>query len=167
MRVASLSLSLSLLATAALSGCAGARWSVVDSRPLIAVHVAPAELHGAVDGELVAQRRATFIGDLRAHGYQVLDAPTPGVPTLTMKVDGTLIDDAKLHAPDDARHHIYNDLHYQFVAYQVHLDVVDAAGHIVVCGSASADQDPQKAMATLATRLVRDVPAAKSSVASR
>lgn len=159
--------SLSLLALVVGSGCAGSRWSVVDSRPLVAVTVAPAELHGPVDRVLVAQRRATMIGELRAHGYTVLEAATPGVPTLTMKIDGTLIDDSQLHAPDDARHGIYNTLRYQFVAYQVHLDLVDAGGHVVVCGSASSNQDPAGAVAELTAHLVRDVPAAASTFAAR
>ena len=159
--------SLSFFCLVAASGCAGTRWSVVDARPLVAISLAPAELHGPVDAELVAERRATMVGELRAHGYQVLDARAPGVPTLTMKVDGTLVDDSKLHAPDDPRHHIYNDLHYQFVAYAVHLDVVDGTGHIVVCGSATANQDPASAIAELTARLVRDVPPAASTYAAR
>lgn len=159
--------SLSLFALAAVSGCASARWSVVDARPLPAVVVAPVELHGPVDRVLVGQRRATMIGALRAHGYQVLEAPTAGMPTLTMKVEGTLLDDSKMHAPDDARHHIFNDLTYAFVVYSVHVDILDGNGHIVVCGSASSDADPAGALARLTERLVRDVPPAASTVASR
>jgi hypothetical protein len=159
--------SLSLFVVIAGSGCASSRWSVVDARPLVAVTVAPAEVHGPVDRVLVEQRRATMIGELRAHGYQVLETAAPGVPTLTMKVDGTLIEDSQLHAPDDVRHGIYNDLHYQFVAYKVHLDLVDAAGHVVVCGTASSNQDLANAVAELTARLVRDVPAAATTIATR
>ncbi|MCU1278509.1 MAG: hypothetical protein JWM53_2055 [bacterium] len=159
--------SLSLFVVIAGSGCAGSRWSVVDSRPLLAVTVAPAELQGPVDRMLVAQRRATMIGELRARGYQVLDHAVAGVPTLTMKIEGTLIEDSQLHAPDDPRHHIINDLHYQFIAYKVHLDVVDSGGHVVVCGSASSNQDPAGAVAELTAHLVRDVPAAAATFAAR
>ena len=159
--------SLSLLVIVAGSGCAGSRWSVVDARPLVAVTVAPAELHGPVDRLLVAQRRGAMLGELRARGYQVLEAAAAGVPTLTVKFEGTLVDDSQLHAPDDARHGIRNDLHYQFVSYQVHLDVVDASGRIVVCGSASSNQDPEGAVAELTARLVHDVPAAAATYAAR
>jgi hypothetical protein len=158
---------LSLVAVFSASGCAATRWSVVDARPLMAITVAPVEMHGAVDVVLVEQRRATMIGDLRAHGYQVLDFASPGVPTLTMKVEGTLIDDSKLHAPDDSRHHIINDLHYQFVEYAVHVDLVDGGGRTVVCGRASANNDPATAVADLTARLERDVPAAPSTYATR
>lgn len=158
---------LSLFSLVAGSGCAGSRWSVVDSRPLLAVTVAPAELHGPVDRMLVAQRRAAMIGELRAHGYQVLEQAVAGVPTLTMKIDGTLIDDSQLHAPDDARHGIINDLHYQFIAYKVHLDLVDASGHVAVCGSASSNQDPEGAVAELTAHLVRDIPAGAATIATR
>jgi hypothetical protein len=158
--------SLSLFALAAASGCAGTRWSVVDSRPLAVLAVAPAELHGPVDRVLIAQRRATMIGELRAHGYQIVAAPAAGAATLTMKIEGTMIRDSQLHAPDDARHGIFNDLHYQFVVYAVHLDVVDDTGHIVVCGSASANGDPATAVAELTARLERDVPAAAPASAS-
>ncbi|MGZ3429938.1 MAG: hypothetical protein ACXVCV_24980 [Polyangia bacterium] len=151
----------------AASGCAGTRWSVVEARPLMAIAVAPAELGGRVDKLLVAQRRAAMIGQLRARGYQVLDKAPPGVPTLTMKVDGRIVDDSQLHAPDDPRHNIYNDLHYQFVAYTVHLDVVDGGGHIVACGSASSNMDPATAVAELTAHLVHDLPAAPSTYAAR
>lgn len=157
----------SLFALATASGCAATSWSVVDAHPLMAVTVAPAEIGGPVDRVLVAQRRATMIGELRAHGYQVLEAPAAGVPTLTMKVEGTLVDDSKLHAPDDARHRIFNDLHYSFVTYAVHLDVVDGGGRTVACGRASSDGDPATAVAALTSRLLRDVPAASSTFASR
>lgn len=158
---------LSFLALVAASGCAGTRWSVVDARPLVAITVAPAEIHGPVDSLLVAQRRGTLIGELRAHGYQVLDAAAPGVPTLKMKVEGNVVTDAQLHAPDDARHHIFNDLHYQFVAYTVHLDVVDGGGRVLVCGSATSNADPATAVAELTAHLVHDVPAAASTYAAR
>jgi hypothetical protein len=158
---------LSLFALVAASGCAGARWSVVDARPLVAITVAPAEIHGPVDAELVAQRRGTLIGELRAHGYQVLDAAAPGVPMLKLAVSGSVVTDAQLHAPDDPRHRIFNDLHYAFVAYTVHLDVVDGAGRVMVCGSASSNHDPATAVAELTARLVRDVPAAGSTYAAR
>jgi hypothetical protein len=167
MRLSSLSLSVSLFGLVFVSGCAGTRWSVVDSRPLVAVTVAPAEIHGPVDRVLVAQRRASMIGELKARGYQVLEDKTPGVPTLTMKVDGKLIDDSQMHAADDPNHGIYNTLRYQFVAYEVHLDLVDAGGHVVVCGSASSNQDPEGAVAELTANLVRDIPAAASSYAAR
>lgn len=163
MRVASLS----LFALIAASGCAGSRWSVVDSRPLLAVAVAPAELHGPVDAALVDARRAAMIGELRANGYQVLESATPGVATLTMKIEGTLVSDEQMHAPDDSRHHIFNDLHYAFVDYKVHIDVIDAGGHIVVCGSASADRDPEGAFHELTAHLVHDVPPAASTFAAR
>ena len=78
-----------------------------------------------------------------------------------------MFDDSKLHAPDDPRHQIFNDLHYQFVDYHVHLDVVDAAGRVVVCGTASADRDPESAMNELTARLVRDVPPAAATFARR
>ena len=159
------SLSLSLLSLVA--GCAGTRWSVVDARPLLAVAVAPAEVQGPVDRVLVAQRRGTLIGELRAHGYQVLETAAPGVPTLTMKIEGTLVDDSKFHAPDDPRHHIYNDLHYSFVEYRVHVDIVDAGGRVVVCGSASSNADPAAAVAELTANLVRDVPPVSSTYATR
>jgi hypothetical protein len=165
MRVASLSLS--LFALVFVSGCAGARWSVTDHRPLMAVTVAPAEIHGTVDGALVARRRAAMIGELRAHGYQVLEAAAAGVPSLTLKVQGRLVDDAQLHAPDDVAHGIRNDLRYQFVAYEIHLDLVDAAGRVVVCGSASSNQDPEGALGELTARLLRDVPAAATTYAAR
>jgi hypothetical protein len=159
--------SLSLFVIIAASGCASSRWSVVDARPLVAVTMAPAEIHGPVDRVLVAQRRATMVGELRARGYQVLDQPAAGVPTLTMKIEGTLFDDSQFHAPDDTRHRIVNDLHYQFIAYKVHVDIVDAAGHIIVCGSASSNEDPAQAVAELTARLVRDVPAATTTLAAR
>jgi hypothetical protein len=149
------------------SGCASARWSVVDARPLVAVTVAPIEVHGPVDRVLVAQRRAAMIGELRARGYQVLEAPAPGVPTLTMKVDGTIVDDWQMHAPDDPPHGIYNTLRYRFVAYKIRLDLVDAGGRVVVCGSASSNQDPAAAVAELTALLVRDVPAAATGYAAR
>ena len=78
-----------------------------------------------------------------------------------------LVDDSQLHAPDDPRHHIFNDLHYQFVAYTVHLDVVDGAGRIVACGSATSNADPEGAVAELTARLVRDMPAAAAAYAAR
>ena len=159
--------SLSLLSIVAASGCAGARWSVVDSRPLAAITVAPAEVQGPVDIALVASRRAEMINALRARGYAVLEKASPGVPSMTMKVKGELIDDSRLHAPDDPRHHIINDLHYQFVAYDVHVDVVNAAGNILACGSARAEQDPARAMTTLRTLLERDVPPATATLATR
>ena len=158
---------LSLFALVAASGCAGARWSVVDARPLVAVAVAPAEIHGPVDKLLVARRRAALIGELRAHGYQIADAAAPGVPTLALKVDGRIVDASQLHAPDDPRHNIYNDLRYQFIAYTVHLDVGDGNGHLVACGSASANVDPATAVAALTARLVHDLPAAPSTYAVR
>ena len=161
------SLLLTLLCTLAASGCAGTHWSVVDSRPLMAVTVAPAELHGPLDRTLVTARRYQMIDELRAHGYQVLEAAAPGVPTLTMKIEGALITDSALHAPDDPRHNIYNDLHYAFVDYKVHIDLVDAGGRIVVCGSASSDHDPEGALTTLTAHLVRDVPSAASTLATR
>ena len=46
------SLSLSLFAVVAASGCAGARWTVADSHPVVAVAVAPAELHGAASAKV-------------------------------------------------------------------------------------------------------------------
>lgn len=160
--------SLSLLSLAAIgSGCAGARWSVVDSHPLLAVTVAPAELHGPVDRALVGKRRNTMIGELRARGYQVLETAAPGVPTLTMKIDGKLIDDSQLHAPDDPRHGVYNTLRYQFVAYSVRLDLVDGGGHVMASGSASSNQDPEGAVAELIAHLVRDVPVTSSTYAAR
>jgi len=157
--------SLFLVMTA--SGCAATRWSVVDARPLVAVNVAPVELRGAVDRVLVAQRRAAMIGELRAHGYQVLETPAPGVPTLTMKVEGTIVDDSKLHAPDDPRHHIFNDLHYWFVEYAVRFDLVDGSGRVVASGSASASGDPATAVAALTSRFERDLPAAPPAFAAR
>ena len=158
---------LSLSVLVAMSGCASSRWSFVATRPLAAITVAPAEMHGPVDRVIVAQRRATLIGVLRARGYRVLDNPAPGVPTLTIRFEGKMIDDSQLHAPDDARHGIYNDLHYQFVAYRVQLDVVDGSGHPVASGSASSDQDPEGAVTELTALLVRDVPAASANLAIR
>ncbi len=158
---------LSLLSLVAASGCAGTRWSVVDARPLVAVSVAAVETRGPVDRTLVAERHQGLVNELRAHGYAVLDQPAPGVPTLTMKVAGELVDDSRLHAPDDPRHHIYNDLHYQFVAYDVHVDVTNAFGKIVVCGSAKSNQDPAGAVDELVARLVHDVPPATGSLAAR
>jgi hypothetical protein len=159
--------SLSLLALVSASGCAATRWAVADTSPLYAVTVAPAEVQGPVDRVLVAKRRAVFIGELRAHGYQVLETPAAGVPLLTMTFAGALVDDAKLHAPDDPRHHIYNDLHYQFVAYTVELALVDATGHLVVRGVASSNVDPGAAVAELTANLVRDVPAVAATYATR
>jgi hypothetical protein len=159
--------SLSLFALVAVTGCAGTRWAVADSSPLLAVTVAPAEVQGPVDRVLVAKRRATLIAELRAHGYQVLETPAAGVPLLTLTFDGAIVDDSKLHAADDPRHHIYNDLHYQFVAYTVQLNLVDATGHVVVRGTASSDADPRAAVAELTANLVRDVPAVASTYATR
>lgn len=159
--------SLALFALVAVSGCAGTRWSVVDSHPLVAVRFAPAELHGPVDALLVAHGRAAMAEELRARGYQVLDVAAPGVPTLTMKIDGALVDDSQMHAPDDARHNMFNDLHYRFIDYKVHIDVVDAGGHILVCGSASAPRDPESAMNELTAHFVRDIPPAGARLAAR
>jgi hypothetical protein len=163
MRVASLS----LLSLVAASGCAGARWSVVDARPLQAITVGPAEVDGPVDVALVQRRRSEMIAALRARGYAVLADQAPGVPSLTMTVKGELVDDSRLHAPDDRSHHIYNDLHYQFVAYDVHVDVVNAAGKILACGNAQASQDPARAMTTLTALIARDVPPATATLAAR
>lgn len=160
-------LPLSLFALVAVSGCAGARWSVVEARPLMAVAIAPAELVGPVDKLLIMQRRAAMISQLRARGYQVLDRAAPGIPILTMKVDGRIVDDSQFHAPDDLRHNIYNDLHYQFVVYTVHVDIVDGSGRIVACGSASSNMDPAPAVAELTAHLVRDLPAASATYAAR
>lgn len=160
-------LPLSFLSLAAASGCAGARWSVSDARPLVAISVAPTEVHGPVDVALVATRRAEMMKELRARGYAILEQAAPGVPQLKMKVQGELVDDSRLHAPDDPRHHIINDLHYQFVAYDVYVDVVNGAGKIIVCGSAQATQDPARAMTALTTLFVRDVPPATTTLAAR
>ncbi|HXU71858.1 MAG TPA: hypothetical protein VN947_21135 [Polyangia bacterium] len=159
--------SLALFTLVAVSGCAGTRWSVVDTHPLLAVRFAPAELHGTVDALLVEHGRAAMAEELRARGYQVLDAPSAGVPTLTMKIEGALVDDAQMHAPDDARHNMFNDLHYRFIDYKVHIDVVDAGGRILVCGSASAPRDPENAMNELTAHLVRDIPPATPRLAAR
>jgi hypothetical protein len=159
--------SFALLCAVVASGCAGARWSVADSTPILAVTMAPAELHGPVDRALVAQRRTAMIGELRAHGYQVLENSAPGVPLLAMTIEGTMIDDSQLHAPDDPRHHIYNDLHYRFVGYNVHIDVIDSGGHVIVCGRASADRDPAGAMSELVAHLLHDVPPAVATFAAR
>ena len=158
---------LSLIALVAVSGCAGTRWSVTGAHPLIAVAVPPAEVGGFVDAHLVAERRSVMIGELRARGYQVLGTAPAGVPTLRLKIEGRLVDDSLLHAPDDPRHNIYNDLHYRFVAYSVHLDVVDGGGRILACGHASSNGDPEAAVAELTARLVRDLPAAPSAYAAR
>jgi hypothetical protein len=159
--------SLSLLALVTASGCAGTSWAVADPSPLVAVTVAPAVVDGPVDHVLVAKRRASMIGELRAHGYHVLETAAAGVPLLTMTFQGALVDDSKLHAPDDPRHHIYNDLHYQFVEYMVRLDLVDATGHVVVHGTPTANGDPASAVAELTAHLVRDVPAVASTYATR
>ena len=161
--------SLSLLLLALAPACANTRWSVAAPRPIAAIAVAPAEIAGAANPKLVAQRRSALITALRARGYQVFDGAdaTDGVPQLTLKVGGSLIDDSQLHAPDDERHHIYNELHYQFVVYQVQLALSDAGGRVLAHGSAQADRDPQDALESLTARMVQDLPPPSRTIASR
>jgi hypothetical protein len=166
MRLASLSI-VALLAP----GCVSARWTVADRRPLQTVVVRPAEVAGDADPVLVAQRRAALIDSLRARGYDAVDGgeDTNGLPYLKLAIDGKRLTDDQLHAPDDARHHIYNDLHYQFVVYKVALTVVAADGKLVARGQAEADSDPAPAMRALALKLFEDVPpsAPRHAVAAR
>src|SRR5207253_1540949 len=93
---------------------------------------------------LVAARRAALVESLRARGYDTIDAgkDAPGVPRLLLDVDGRLVDDTMMHAPDDERRHIVNDLHYHFVIYHVGVTVIDGDGALVARGTAEADRDP-------------------------
>ncbi|MDB4966655.1 MAG: hypothetical protein JWN44_2344 [Myxococcales bacterium] len=161
MRFASFS-TVSLFAVVAASGCAGARWTVNDTRPVLALTVAPADVQGMANPKVVALERVALINELRAHGYVIVDedaAGTPGVARVALSFHGTEVSDAQMHAPDDSRHHIYNDLRYSFVAYKVKLDVTAADGRVVASGTGEANGDPSAVMKGLTHRLVTDVPA--------
>ena len=72
-----------------------------------------------------------------------------------------------MHAPDDRRHNMTNDLHYTFVVYHVEIELVDG-GNVVAMGSANSDVDPAPALRALSQRLFSDVPPrGGDSVASR
>jgi hypothetical protein len=163
-------LPLSLVAMLA-PGCVSARWTVTTPRALPMVAVDPAEVSGACDLKLVQTRRAALIESLRKRGYDVFenDDARP-MPHLSLAVKGTIIDDSQMHAPDDPRHHIVNDLHYQFVSYRVAVKVVGQDGAMLVEGSAVADRDPGPALRVLALKMFEDVPPtqpAQHSVAAR
>ena len=163
------SLSASLFVTALLaSGCAGARWSIASTRPVATVVVAPARVVGTCNPKVVVAQRNTLIANLRARGYDVVDGEgKPGLPRVQLTFAGKLIDDSMMHAPDDDRHHIYNDLHYVFTAYQVNLDLVDGNGQVVAHGLAESDGDPAKAVRALTARFVHDIPPVSAALASR
>ena len=159
------SLSLSLFAVVAASGCAGARWTVADSRPVIAVAVGPAETHGAADATVAAAQRQALIEALRVRGYSIVDdgdRALPGVARIALSFDGARVSDAQMHAPDDKRHNIYNDLSYSFVAYKVRLEIIGADGSKLAEGAGEANGDPSGVMKKLTERLVNDVPPSRT-----
>ena len=154
-------LPLSLVAMLA-PGCVSARWTVTAQRALPMVAVGPAEVSGACDLKLVQARREALIDSLRKRGYDVFENDdTRPMPHLTLAVKGTIVDDSQMHAPDDPRHHIVNDLHYQFVSYRVAVTVVDHDGAMLAQGSAEADRDPGPALRVLALKMFEDVPPAQ------
>jgi hypothetical protein len=151
-------LPLSLVAMLA-PGCVSARWTVTEQRALPMVAVGPAQVSGACDLKLVQTRREALIESLRKRGYEVFEGDdTRAMAHVTLTVKGTIIDDSQMHAPDDARHHIVNDLHYQFVSYRVAVTVVDHDGAMLAQGSAEADRDPGPALRVLALKMFEDTP---------
>ena len=159
------SLSLSFFAVVAASGCAGARWTVADTHPVVAVAVAPAETHGAANAKVAAAQRQALIATLRARGYSIVEdngRALPGTARIALRFDGHTVSDAQMHAPDDVRHNIYNDLSYSFVAYKVRLDVTTADGSKMAEGAGEANGDPSGVMKKLTERLVTDVPPSRT-----
>ena len=152
---------LSVLAVLA-PGCVSARWTVAQRSTLSTVVVCPARVSGDADSTLVAARRKALIDSLRARGYDAIDGivEPSDVPRVVLDVDGRRITDEELHAPDDTRRHIVNNLHYSFVVYQVGLTVLDQGGGVVAKGRAEADRDPGPAVRALAMKLFEDVPPA-------
>jgi hypothetical protein len=151
----------------AASGCVSARWSLESPRTVSTLAVAPVATAGLADPKLAIARRASLVASLRARGYLVRD-PAPGVPLLSLTLSGRGISDAQMHAPDDPRHNIENDLHYFFVAYHVDVTVHDGDGRLLAHGSADSDQDPAPALRVLELRLAGDLPPrAGASVARR
>jgi hypothetical protein len=140
------------------SGCVSASWSVDrgTARPLTTIAVAPVELSGEADPRVAATRRAGLVESLRARGYDVRDE-APGIPLLKIKLSGKGVSDAQMHAPDDRRHGIENDLHYYFVAYHVDAELT-FGDHVVAMGSAESNQDPAPALRALALHLFNDLP---------
>jgi hypothetical protein len=140
------------------SGCVSASWSIDrhGARSLSAVAVAAVELAGDAEPKLADTGRDGLIDSLRARGYAVEDE-RPGVPLLKIRLSGKRVSDDQMHAPDDRRHNMTNDLHYSFVVYHVELELVDGA-NIVARGSANSDIDPAAALRVLSQRLFSDVP---------
>ncbi len=155
-------LPLSLVAMLA-PGCVSARWTVTAQRTLPMVAVGPAQVSGACDLQLVQARRGALIESLRKRGYDVYEGDdTRSMAHVSLTVKGTIIDDSQMHAPDDSRHHIVNDLHYQFVSYRVAVTVVDHDGAMLAQGSAEADRDPGPALKVLALKMFEDTPPAQT-----
>jgi hypothetical protein len=149
------------------SGCVSASWSIDRSaRPVTAIAVAPIEIAGDADPNVASARRDSLVDSLRARGYDVRDE-APGIPVVKLKLTGKGVSDLQMHAPDDRRHHIENDLHYYFVAYHVELEVSDG-NRIVATGAADSNQDPAPALRALAGHLYTDVPPSSTgNIASR
>lgn len=151
---------LALLAVAAV-GCSETRWTTTAARPLPALVVTSPKLSGTVDPALVQQRQQALVASLRQRGYDVFESDdAKGLPRIEVSFAGDMIDDSQMHAPDDARHHIRNNLYYHFVAYHVGFTVVGADGRVVAQGSAESDRDPAGAIRALEHKLFADVPPA-------
>lgn len=157
---------LSVLAVLA-PGCVSARWMVSQPQPraLSTVVVCPAHVSGDADPTMVESRRKALIDSLRARGYDAIDGfdEPEGVPKVMLDFAGRRITDEEMHAPDDTRHRIINNLHYSFVVYQVGLTVLDQSGGVVAKGHAEADRDPAPALRALAMKMFEDVPPAPSA----
>lgn len=151
-------LSLSLLGLFA-AGCSSTQWSTSAARPLPVVVVTSPKVTGTVDIALVKQRQGALIASLRQRGYDVFESDdVRGLPHMQVSFAGDMIDDSQMHAPDDARHHIYNSLTYHFVAYHVGFTVYGSDGRVVAQGSAESDRDPEGALKALSSKLFADVP---------
>lgn len=168
MRSRSSSLFAATLAVAgcALAGCATTQWNAGAPHAVVTLAVAPAFVDGGCDAKEAVAGRARLIAELRRHGYTVVDGAANDVPMLQLTFAGHVVTDAAMHAPDDPRHQIANDLHYAFTRYAVDLVIVEH-GQLVARGRAESDRDPSPAVAALMSHVVRDVPPMSSELAAR
>jgi hypothetical protein len=123
---------------------------------------------GDADQTLVASRRQALIESLRARGYDAIDGfdEPEGVPRVLLSFEGRRLTDEEMHAPDDVRHRIVNNLHYSFIVYEVGLTVIDQSGGMVAKGHAESDRDPAPALRALAMKMFEDVPPLPTAHAS-